>query len=99
MKPLYISATGQDSGKTSVICGLIQYLRNLGYNPGYIKPVGQRYVHYDGHSIDEDAVLMHQAFDYKDPPADMSPIAVSKGFTTRFIMNPDVSALERKIME
>lgn len=99
MKPLYISATGQDSGKTAVICGLIQYLRHQGYNPGYIKPVGQRYVQYDGHSIDEDAVLAHQVFDYKDAPSDMSPIAVAKGFTTQFIMNPDVSALEQKITE
>jgi len=97
MKPLYISATGQDSGKTSVICGLLQYLRAQGYNPGYIKPVGQRYVQYNGHSIDEDAVLTHQAFGFKDEPADMSPIAVARGFTTDFINNPDVSALEKRI--
>jgi len=99
MKPLYISATGQDSGKTAVICGLIQYLRNQGYNPGYFKPVGQRYVQYDGHSIDEDAVLTHQAFGFEDRPSDMSPIAVAEGFTAQFILNPDVSTLEQRIME
>jgi BioD-like phosphotransacetylase family protein len=99
MKPLYISATGQDSGKTSVICGLIQYLRQYGHNPGYFKPVGQRYVQYEGHNIDEDAVLVHQAFGFEDRPFDMSPIAVAEGFTTQFILNPDVSALEQRIME
>jgi dethiobiotin synthase len=99
MKPLYISATGQDSGKTAVICGLIQYLRNQGYNPGYFKPVGQRYVQYDGHSIDEDAVLTHQAFGFEDRPSDMSPIAVAEGFTAQFILNPDVSTLEQRIMD
>ena len=99
MKPLYISATGQDSGKTAVICGLIQYLRNQGYNPGYFKPVGQRYVQYDGHSIDEDAVLTHQAFAFEDRPSDMSPIAVAEGFTAQFILNPDVSTLEQRIMD
>ncbi len=57
MKPLYISATGQDSSKTAVICGLIQYLRAHGHDPGYCKPVGQRYVLYENHSIDEDVVL------------------------------------------
>ncbi len=98
MKPLYISATVQDSGKTAVICGLIQHLRKQGYNPGYIKPVGQRYVQYEGHNIDEDAVLVHQAFDYKDHPSDMSPIAVEEGFTSKFIQNPDVSSLEQRIM-
>ncbi len=99
MKPLYISATGQDSGKTSVICGLIQYLRQHGHNPGYFKPVGQRYVQYEGHNIDEDAVLAHQAFGFDDRPSDMSPIAVAEGFTTQFILKPDVSALEKRIME
>jgi hypothetical protein len=99
MKPLYISATGQDSGKTAVICGLIQYLRDKGHNPGYFKPVGQRYVQYEGHNIDEDAVLVHQAFGFEDRPFDMSPIAVAEGFTTQFILNPDVSALEKRIME
>ncbi|MEN6383930.1 MAG: AAA family ATPase [Phycisphaerales bacterium] len=99
MKPLYISATGQDSGKTSVICGLIQHLHSLGHNVGYCKPVGQRYVIYENHNVDEDAVLMLQAFGIKDQPQDMSPIAVAEGFTSRFIMNPDVSALEKQIME
>lgn len=99
MKPLYISATGQDSGKTSVICGLIQYLRNQGHNPGYCKPVGQRYVIYENHSVDEDAVLVLQAFGIKDPPQDMSPIAVAEGFTAKFILNPDVSPLEKQILD
>jgi BioD-like phosphotransacetylase family protein len=98
MKPLYISATGQDSGKTAVICGLIQYLRDKGHDPGYCKPVGQRYVLYDNHSIDEDAVLAHQAFAFKDRPQDMSPIAVAEGFTAKFILNPDVSTLEQQII-
>lgn len=99
MKPLYISATGQDSGKTAVICGLIQYLRKKGRNPGYFKPVGQRYVQYDGHNIDEDAVLAHQAFGFEDRPSDMSPIAVEDGFTAKFIQNPNVSSLEQRIMD
>lgn len=99
MKPLYISATGQDSGKTAVICGLIQHLRNNGHNPGYCKPVGQRYVMYEGHSVDEDAVLALQAFGFKDQPQDMSPIAVAEGFTSRFILNPDVSPLEKQISD
>lgn len=99
MKPVYISATCQDSGKTSVICGLIQLLRHQGRNPGYIKPVGQRYIQYKGSNVDEDAVLMHKAFGFKDNPSDMSPIAIAKGFTAKFINNPDVSPLENRILK
>ncbi len=97
LKPLYISATRQDSGKTSVICGLIQNLRHIGQNPGYIKPVGQRYVQYEGKNIDEDTVLAIEAFGFKDTPSDMSPVAIPRGFTSQFILNPDVSPLKAQI--
>jgi BioD-like phosphotransacetylase family protein len=99
MKPLYISATLQDSGKTSLTCGLIQVLRARGLDPGYIKPVGQRYIVFGGKNIDEDAVLVHEAFGYKDAPQDMSPIAIERGFTTKFIQDPDVGPLEQKILD
>jgi uncharacterized protein len=99
MRPLYISATLQDCGKTSLTCGLIQVLRSRGLDPGYIKPVGQRYIVFDGKNIDEDAVLVHEAFGYKDQPQHMSPIAIERGFTTRFIQNPDVAPLEQKIID
>lgn len=98
MKPFYISATVQDSGKTSFICGLMRILQARGYNPGYIKPVGQRYINYKGKNIDEDAVLMLEAFDLPDEPHDMSPIAIERGFTSKFVLNPDVTPLEAEIL-
>jgi len=97
MIPIYISATVQDSGKTSVSLGLMRVLRALGQNPGYIKPVGQHYVLFKEENVDEDAVLMHQVFDLTDPPHCLSPIAIERGFTRRFIDNPNVQPLEQDI--
>jgi BioD-like phosphotransacetylase family protein len=99
MKPFYIGATLQDSGKTSVSVGLIQSLIDRGLDPGYIKPVGQRYLNYFGQNIDEDAYLMHKIFDLRDRPKIMSPIAISKNFTRDFIEHPDSHSLERKIIK
>lgn len=99
MKPLYISATLKDSGKTSISLGLMQLLVERGANPGYCKPVGQHYVQYRGKNIDEDAVLIHQVFDLADEPYYLSPIAIERGFTTKFIFNPDVAPLERQILD
>ena len=101
MKPLYISATLQDCGKTTVIVGLMEALRNLGYDVGYSKPVGQRYVSYQGLNVDEDAVLARETFHLSDCPADMSPIAVERGFTERYIFHRDLllKPLERKVLE
>ncbi len=99
MKPIYVSATVQDSGKTSVSLGLMQMLQNQGLNPGYCKPVGQHYVRYKDNNIDEDAVLMHQVFNFHDHPHYMSPIAIEKGFTRKFINNPDVTPLEKELID
>lgn len=99
MKPIYVSATVQDSGKTSLSLGLMQVLHARGLNPGYSKPVGQHYVHYHDHYIDEDAVLVHKIFDMVDDPYCLSPIAVKRGFTREFIYNPDVAPLEKEILD
>ena len=97
MNPLYISATLQDCGKTCVTLGLMQILKEKYINTGYIKPVGQHYIDFHGHDLDEDAVLVYEYFDLKDDPADLSPIAVRRGFTRDFILNPNVGPLEKKI--
>lgn len=99
IKPLYVSATKQDTGKTTVMLGLIQILRDQGLDVGYIKPVGQRYVVFDGMNVDEDAVLARQAFGLKDHPADMSPIAIERGFTEQYIFHRDAPPLERRILD
>jgi hypothetical protein len=97
IKSLYISATKQDTGKTTVMIGLLQMLRDLGRNVGYIKPVGQRYVQCEGLNIDEDAVLARHAFALTDSPADMSPIAIERGFTEHYIFNRDPKPLEDRV--
>lgn len=98
VKPIYISATLKDSGKTSVSLGLMQLLMERGMDPGYYKPVGQHYVRYHDKNIDEDSVLVHQVFRMPDEPYYMSPIAIERGFTRKFIFNPDVSPLEKEIV-
>ena len=99
MKPLYIGATLQDCGKTSVTLGLMQVLHDQGLDPGYCKPVGQHYVRYQNKNIDEDGVLIHQVFNVSEEPYFLSPIAIERGFTEKFINNPDVKPLESQIME
>jgi len=98
MKPLYVSATKQDTGKTTLIVGLLQAFRDQGCNVGYMKPVGQRYVQYEGYNVDEDAVLAREVFGLQDAPADLSTVAIERGFTARYIFNRDPKPLEERIM-
>jgi len=99
MKPIYVSATKQDTGKTTLTLGLVQAFRDLGHDVGYMKPVGQRYVEFEGEHVDEDAVLARQVFGLTDPPGDMSTIAIERGFTADYIFHRDPAPLERRILD
>ena len=60
MRHVYLAATGQNRGKTTVSLGVLDGFRRRGLSTGFMKPVGQRTVIEDGVPADEDAVLMQQ---------------------------------------
>ncbi|MDP8257957.1 MAG: AAA family ATPase [Candidatus Aadella gelida] len=84
-KRIFVAATRQNIGKTTVSLGLISALSEKFKKIGFIKPVGQRYLLEDGHKIDEDSVLMEHIFKFKFPLHMMSPVAVEKGYTEKFL--------------
>ncbi|MDD3088385.1 MAG: AAA family ATPase [Candidatus Omnitrophica bacterium] len=82
---IFIAATRQNVGKTTVSLGLIAVLKERLGNIGFIKPVGQRYMLEGGFKVDEDSVLMQRIFGMDSAIQDMSPVAVEKGYTERFL--------------
>ncbi|MFH1665180.1 MAG: AAA family ATPase [Candidatus Omnitrophota bacterium] len=84
-KRVFVSATRQNVGKTTVSLGLISTLKKQFGSIGFIKPVGQRYLVENGYMVDEDSVLMNKIFKFKFSLQDMSPVAVEKGYTERFL--------------
>jgi len=86
-KKIFIAATMQNDGKTTVSLGLISALKKRFERIGFIKPIGQRYLMEQGYKVDEDSVLIEEVFGIKCNIKDMSPIAIDKGFTERFIEN------------
>jgi len=84
-KRLFIAATQQNDGKTTVSLGLIAALKKRFERIGFIKPIGQRYLMEQGYKVDEDSVLIEEVFGIKCNIKDMSPVAIDKGFTERFI--------------
>jgi BioD-like phosphotransacetylase family protein len=94
VKELYIAATGQNRGKTTLSVGLIDALLRRGLRVGFIKPVGQRYARIEGKLIDEDAVLIDSIYHCGADLEDMSPLAIEKGFTQSYISGQTDSAEE-----
>lgn len=85
MKKIFVGATRQNRGKTTLSLGLINAFIKRNLKVGFIKPVGQRYIDVKGEQIDEDAVLVETIFGSDCPIKHMSPIAIAQGFTTNYI--------------
>lgn len=98
-KNIFIAATRQNKGKTMVSLGLIMALKKRFNNIGFIKPVGQRYVIANGHKVDEDSVLVEKVCGLDCDLIHMSPIAVEKDFTVKYISHPDPRKLVRQIKD
>ena len=99
VKRIFISATRQNVGKTTVSLGLISTLSQRYKEIGFIKPVGQRYLIENGHKVDEDSVLMERIFKFKFAIYDMSPVAVERGFTEKFLDGACPQDSSKKIKE
>ena len=99
MKKIFIAATKQNDGKTTVSLGLIRNFQDRFKKVAFIKPIGQRYLEEEGLKIDEDSLLIEEVCGIKCGLKDMSPIAIEKGFTERYIVNPDRKLITKQIKE
>jgi hypothetical protein len=86
---LFVAATRQNDGKTTTCLGLFAALQLHLQNVGYIKPLGQRFVKFQDHLIDEDSILFNQTYNIHTPLESMSPVAIDSAFTRRFIDDPE----------
>ncbi len=94
---LFVAATRQNDGKTSLSLGLFAALQAHFPRMAYMKPVGQQYKVIDNEKIDKDAILFQKVYNLTDSLSDMSPIAVEQGFTEQYILNPTPDTLHERI--
>jgi hypothetical protein len=99
VKKVFIAATKQNDGKTTVSLGIIRNLQQKFGKVGFIKPIGQRYLEEEGLKIDEDSILIEEVCGIKSGLKDMNPIAVEKGFTEKYITKPDKKNITKQIQD
>jgi len=99
MRQVYLAATGQNRGKTTVSLGVLDGFLKRGLSTGFIKPVGQRTVIEDGVPADEDAILMRSVFGLSEPLEVMSPVHIPRGFTRAYIEGRVVEDLAARIRD
>lgn len=80
-KAVYVAATRQHIGKSSVCMGAVSGLQKLCKNVGFMKPVGQRHSIIRGSRVDSDVVLMQQQFQLAEDFRHMSPLVIHNKYT------------------
>jgi phosphate acetyltransferase len=85
-KSIFIAATGQNVGKTTLCLGILAALQKRYPSVGFIKPVGQQHVKVEQDiNVDKDVVLFKQHFSLPANWSDMSPVIIPSGFTRRYL--------------
>jgi phosphate acetyltransferase len=85
-RAIFIAATGQNVGKTTLCLGILAALRKRFSTVGFIKPVGQQHVKVDSNiNVDKDVVLFKRHFNLPASWCDMSPVIIPAGFTRDFL--------------
>jgi len=83
---IFIAATGQNVGKTTLCLGIMAALRQRFSNVGFIKPVGQQHVRiHENLIVDKDVLLFKNYFKLDLNYEDMSPVILPAGFTRDFL--------------
>ena len=102
-RPIFVAATRQHVGKTTVSLALLAGLKKRFARVGFMKPVGQQHIPVEGGAVrvDKDVQLMKEYFDLGHLQySDMSPVLVPSSYTKRFIdghisQATQVEAIER----
>lgn len=84
-KRLFIAATGQHCGKTTISLSLMHLAQKRYGRVGYIKPLGPKCQQFQGIVVDKDAALMAGVFGLEKHIAHMSPIVLGRGSTKKFL--------------
>ena len=84
-KKIFIAATGQHTGKTTISISLMHLARKKYSRVGFIKPIGPKCVTYHGITMDMDAVLMASIYGLNQDIRFMSPVVLPRGTTRKYL--------------
>lgn len=84
-KKIFIAATGQNTGKTTISLSLVHLARQRYRRVGFIKAVGPKCQEFNNCVVDKDAALMARVFGLEDDIRLMSPVVLGRGSTKRFL--------------
>ena len=99
-RKVFIAATGQHCGKTTISVSLMHLARQKYGRVGYVKPIGPKCVTVNGLTMDKDAALMAKLYGLEADRACMSPVVLGKGSTKQLLDGTlSAEAMRERIIE
>jgi len=84
-KKIFIAATGQHCGKTTISLSLMHLARKKYDRVGFVKPIGPKCIEYNGLTMDMDAAMMASVYSLNSDAHLMSPMTLTPGSTREFL--------------
>ena len=84
-RKIFIAATGQNCGKTTISLSLMHLARKKYGRVGFIKAIGPKRTTMNGVVMDKDAALMAKIHGLEEDINWMSPVVLDREFTRRFL--------------
>ncbi len=84
-KKVFIAATGQNTGKTTISLSLVHLAQQKYGRVGFIKAVGPKCQEFNGCVVDKDAALMARIFGMEEDIRLMSPVVLGRGSTKQYL--------------
>lgn len=99
-KKIFIGATGQHCGKTTISLSLMHLARKKYRRVGFMKPIGPKCINFNGHVVDKDAAMFASVFGVECDVELMSPLTLTAGDTRRYLDGTiDLSMPRTKILQ
>jgi BioD-like phosphotransacetylase family protein len=98
IKKIFISAIHQNAGKTTLSLGLYKNFQEHKLRTVFMKPVGQEFVMAEDLAVDKDSYLIGEVYRTQKRLKDMSPVTIGRGYTEKYIFNPQKEILQNKIL-
>lgn len=84
-KKIFIAATGQHCGKTTISLSLMHLAGKRYPRVGFIKPIGPKCIAYKGMTMDMDAAMIAGVYNLDEDAHLMSPVTLTPGLTREFL--------------
>ena len=97
-KKIFIAATGQHTGKTTISFSLMHLARKKYQRVGFMKPIGPKCVTFQSITMDMDAALMAGIYGLERDARYMSPVVVPRGTTRKFLDNEFPAGYQRELL-